>query len=637
MSTIVTRAGKGSTLTFAEVDANFTNLNTDKLEFSSEPVRHSVRPSLLLDFANTKQLDPRITFTRASTAMFYDGKTTAMAEQNLLANSKDFTNIAYGWYTNSGFYATVTINDTTAPDGTTTGAKLAATATTNNFLRCQDSKQTVSTITTVSWFVKAGDVSWVALRNLAVSGSPYVWFNLSTGVVGTQQSGLTGSIQSVGSGWYRCSITGTTASSIANNFIDIVPCASDNSQTVVIGNYIYIWGAQIESRSAVSAYTPTTTAAITNYIPALQTAASGVARFDHNPTTGESLGLLIEEQRTNLFTYSDQFNNSFWTKGDASITANTLVAPDGTLTADQLIETATTNVHYVGTTTTPALNGITTTFSVYVKKGILSSAPNFIQLYLNFSVQGYANFNISNGTLGTTGGGATSSITPVGNGWYRCSITATPSTNCNAFVVFNNNNNSATAVPSYAGSTSSDVLIWGAQLEAGAFATSYIPTVASQVTRPADNASITGTNFSSWYRQDAGTFYSEANDYSGINNAYLAAYADGNNIVEFRGDGSLNRARVLIKTNGTFVVNTVSATSTQPIKQAASFTNGSVSSTANGALFVTNVNVQTPKLLTTLLIGEGITSSVKLNGAIKKIAYYPKSLTNAELQGLTTV
>ena len=634
MSTIVTRAGKGSTLTFAEVDANFTNLNTDKLEFSSEPVRHSVRPSLLLDFANTKQLDPRITFTRASTATFYDGRTTAKAEENLLANSKDFTNVAYGWYTNSGFYATVTINDTTAPDGTTTGAKLAATATTNNFLRCQDSKQTVSTITTVSWFVKAGDVSWVALRNLAVSGSPYVWFNLSTGVVGTQQSGLTGSIQSVGSGWYRCSITGTTASSIANNFIDIVPCASDNSQTVAIGNYIYIWGAQIESRSAVSAYTPTTTAAITNYIPALQTAASGVARFDHNPTTGESLGLLIEEQRVNLLTRSDDFANASWIKNQSTpLDSNVLIAPDGTLTADfvkTLVGSFTHGIYqsYSGTTGQ--------TFSVYAKAGDAS----LLTLDTNAAGTSYAVFNLSTGVV-VSSLGNTASITPVGNGWYRCVIANTTSATLYGVIGVRESYTSGNPWAASTG-TGKGIYIWGAQLEAGAFATSYIPTVASQVTRSPDAASITGTNFSSWYRADEGTVYTETVDGMPATSSARGIWSidDGttSNRLDLRRQTSTD-IQNFITVNGVTQANLsygYTAVNGVSFKNATVYKFNDIAGTLNSGTIQADSSAQIP-VVSGLRIGVLQASSVYLSGSIKKLAYYPKRLTNAELAGLTTV
>ena len=144
-------------------------------------------------------MDPRITFTRASTATYY-GTQTALAEQNLLLQSQDFTT---SW-TNS---ATVETADTdVAPDGTTTADTLAPTATTGFHGINQVNASTTGTTRTFSLFAKKGTTDFVQLYFNADS-NVFANFNLNAGTVGTVGSASTATITSVGSGWYRCVMT----------------------------------------------------------------------------------------------------------------------------------------------------------------------------------------------------------------------------------------------------------------------------------------------------------------------------------------------------------------------------------------------------------------------------------------------
>jgi hypothetical protein len=162
----------------------------------------------------------------------------------------------------------------------------------------------------------------------------------------------------------------------------------------------------------------------------------------------------VEEQRTNLLQRSEEFDNAYWTKTNATVTANTVVAPDGTLNGDQLVEDTDTSVHQVGVSSNVGSAGAHT-FSIYAK----SAGRSFAVLRLE-SVSTY--FNLSNGTVGTTGAGHTAQITNVGNGWYRCSVTKTLSAATSSCAV-----RSATAngTDSYTGDGYSGIYIWGAQLE----------------------------------------------------------------------------------------------------------------------------------------------------------------------------
>jgi hypothetical protein len=257
----------------------------------------------------------------------------------------------------------------------------------------------------------------------------------------------------------------------------------------------------------------------------IQTAASGVPRFDHNPTTGESLGLLVEEARTNLLLRSEEINNIAWSASQVPTpSANTTTAPDNTVTAETISVVVSGNNREVGQAFT-SIAGTTYSFSFFVKAGTTSWC------YLIFSDRtAHSNgwyFDVTNGAVGgVTGLSAgtnvtrvSSSILPAANGFWRCQVTLTVANSAIYFatvgVVAANNNAGAAA-----GNT---IYIWGAQLEAGAFPTSYIPTVASTVTRAADVASITGANFSSWYNQGAGTLFLDVKSDQGLLSVFAIA------------------------------------------------------------------------------------------------------------------
>lgn len=562
----------------------------------------AIRPSLLLDFANTKTLDPRVTFTRASTATYYDGKTTVKAEENLLTYSQEFDNAIW-----AKGQATITANSTTAPDSSATADTVIANATVAEMYLRYTTSQVASTAYTVSVYAKAGIVNFVRLRNLAVSGSPNAWFNLSTGAVATVGAGLTASITSVGSGWYRCVITGTTLASIVNNAIDIAPSTADNSTAVTLNDSVYLWGAQYEQRSAVTAYTATTSQPITNYIPALQTALSNVARFDHNPTTGESLGLLIEEQRTNLCAYSQEFGNATWGKIGITVESNAAVGIDGTISANLLNGSG--YIERQSTTTAQTVVG-----SVWVK-GYGSGVGTTVKLRL--IRDSYAQV--------ITGPDVT-----LTDQWVRISFSGTFSSAPSSTVSLRIDSLNKT-------------LVWGAQLEAGSFATSYIPTTTAQVTRSADTASMTGTNFSSWYRADEGTLYSDTAVFNNASTAKFCAYlgdsTQSNRIIHYF---SITSPYAVITTTGTaqatfsFSAPSVDSNGAYISKQATAYKANDSAGSANSNAASSDTSVIIP-IVSQLVIGASATSGTSaLGGTVKKIAYYPIRVTNVQLQALTS-
>jgi hypothetical protein len=641
-STATTQAGIATT---QATNAATSAAQASAVALGNEPVRHSVRPSLLLDFANTKTLDPRITFTRASTGTYYDGKTVAKAEENFLTQSEALDNGA-SWVVSG---STITANSTAAPDGATTADTITETITTAGHVVRTNNLAFVTAATDYAFsvYLKAGTSNFAYLTFSADgTGSTYFGsvFDLTGGGTVSQTYSLNGTlvssaITSVGNGWYRCQVIGRlNAVASVRAYIGIAPTGTGNTLNSVgaisylgTGATVFAWGVQLEQRSSVTAYTATTTAAITNYIPALQTAAAGVARFEHNPVTGESLGLEIEEQRTNLTNYSEQFDNAYWTKTNLSIEANSIVAPDGTLTGEKISPTTTSGVHKVARTISTS-TGVAHTATIYAKQGGYSR----IQISEPGWTGAVALFDTSSGTVVSSGSGGTGTITSVGNGWYRCSLSLTSG---GTSIFFEVNVISGTNT-SFAGDGFSGVYIWGAQLEAGGFATSYIPTVASQVTRSADAASMTGTNFSSWYRNEEGMLYGEAQIANLLsNNRGIAQLDNGSNdnhirIAYSNADGGF-LSGFRLNAGTAFRPSTLTGTANAPIKLSITYKTADIASSINAGTVGTSTQ-QFPMSLTTLRIGS-LQGGFELNGTIKKLAYYPKRLTNAELQGLTTV
>ena len=557
----------------------------------------NIIPSLSLDFANVENLDPRITFARASTATYYNGVTTAKAEENLLIRSQDYS--ATWTVTNL-----TPVTGKTAPDATSTATEFTASA--------------ANAVLTQGYTAIAGSYTFsVFLRR--VTGSGDIQIAADNGTWTTKV--ITGT-------WARYDVTQTVAAGSKTAGVRVVTST----------DAIEVWGAQLEQRSAVTAYTPTTTQPITNYVPVLLSAANNVARFDHNPVTGESLGLLIEEQRTNLLERSEEFDDAYWTKTNSSITANTIVAPDGALTGDKLVEDTTASATHQVSRNIAVTSGVAYTFSFILKAGERTRCSLELQPGNVWSSSQQRVFiDLAAGIIvATTGGANTAAITNLGNGWYRCSISSTASVTGTATFALLANDPSGNRA--YTGDGYSGLYIWGAQLEAGAFPTSYIPTVASQVTRSADAASMTGVNFSSWYNQAEGTLYGETTFITGdvrqlfqVTGAGTAANDIGINSTSA---AMSPRLRINVNSVNQAEPNVVLAANTL-FKTAGAYKVNNVNIGVNGSLGTLDTDATIP-VVDRLFIGARDGGSRNLNTCIRKLSYYPKRLTDSELVALTT-
>jgi hypothetical protein len=366
----------------------------------------------------------------------------------------------------------------------------------------------------------------------------------------------------------------------------------------------------------------------------IKTATTNEARFDHNPTTGESLGLLVEEQRTNLITNSESLANAT----GATISNNTTTAPNGFVTAQTLTEDTSTGAHSVNTASITWAGNTNYTFSIFLKANTRTQV-NLAFGSSSFWVNGQRNalFDLSTGTIVSVAGSpVVASIEAFPNGWYRCRVTATtiaaPASSTVQIQLY-------VGSTSYPGDGASGIYFWGAQLETSAFPTSYIPTTGATMTRNADVASITGTNFSSWYRQDEGTSYGEFTRFASTNTQQGRVFSFS--------DGSTTNAIEIYQTGPTNPAAQISASGLQAQWLGAGFTTGLLVkevlgyqlnnslSSFNGSSETIDAACTMPTALTQARIGDRHDGVRSLNGTIRRLTYWPRRLGNEVLQEVT--
>lgn len=363
----------------------------------------------------------------------------------------------------------------------------------------------------------------------------------------------------------------------------------------------------------------------------LKYAGTGVLRYDHDPSSGAPLGALIEGSRTNSLTRSEEADNAAWTKAKTTVTANAVAAPDGATTADTLVEDNTSGEHYIDQNFA-ATNAVVYTWSTWVKA---AAGTRSLRLRTATAVAAFVDFNPSTGVLGTPSGG-TATATAYANGWYRVALTVTAGSTttlvCRRQVV----NAGST---SYLGDLTQAFYLWGAQLEVGAFASSYIPTTSGTVTRSADDVSM------AYALLPASVGGNEATLFADVDFPNYAA-AIGKSLITLQVSSS-ERLRLNINSSAVLDGEVISAsadtlTGSAPTiatrltkaAMAARANEAAVSANGSGGTTVDTAVTMPVGTYDTLKIGAG-SSGGEPYGTIRKIAYYPRRMTAAEIDALT--
>jgi hypothetical protein len=368
----------------------------------------------------------------------------------------------------------------------------------------------------------------------------------------------------------------------------------------------------------------------------IQLSSANTPRFDHDPTTGESLGLLVEESRTNLLRYSEQLDNALWGKSGGSLVPNVETSPAGDQTADKFVPNTTNSFHYPKTPAPLGSSGLTYTYSVFVKQSgyryLLINTPSgttagnsgpIIDLQDGVVVVNYTS------AYPTT-------VVNAGNGWWRVAFTFTGN---GSPITLDHNPFPTTSVTTYAGDGTSGVLLWGAQLEEGSFPTSYIPTTGTALTRNADLASITGSNFSSWYNQSEGSFYYEGaarnNPLNGLR------FVSGTHPRSFLNSGSAGNNNVG-SYDGTYSVGLgevdpgVGGIDWQDgAKAAVSWSSDTRTITKDGQVPYTAISNQHNIAETQVYLNRSSNGTSILSGTIARLTYFPDRLEDSVLQAIT--
>ena len=387
-----------------------------------------------------------------------------------------------------------------------------------------------------------------------------------------------------------------------------------------------------EAFSDIFTFTRSTTGTYFDANGVMQTAAINTPRFDHNPLTGEKLGLLIEEQRTNLVTYSEDL--SMWAGTSATtLTSNVATAPDGNTTADKISDAdTTTTFRRANPAGLSVTSGVTYTVSCYVQ----AAGHNYFYIrtdHVAGTLQNIA-IDLTNGSITRTPAGWTVSVQDCGGGWYRLIATAQTTATAGRIIYASISSVAVTSdgISSYAGTVGSGVYVWGFQFEQGAFATSYIPTTSTAVTRSADTINSSATNtipFADWYNIPTGGTIFTATDTLSVGSLFIGNTPSGEKW-DTRNNSSTNVRSIIDHLSGSTGYTSLTVPDAYGRHKTAS-TN-----------FLNSFIMCFDGVLSPFDGGGVIAEISSINlmkdvvGHIKEFRYYPIRVSNASLQELTT-
>ncbi|MEB3209615.1 MAG: hypothetical protein VKK63_11980, partial [Synechococcus sp.] len=336
-------------------------------------------------------------------------------------------------------------------------------------------------------------------------------------------------------------------------------------------------------------------------------------RFDHDPTTGESLGLLVEESRTNLLTYSEDLSQLLITR--ATVTVNTLTAPDGTLTADKLEKTL-SSASYTYTSQSFTQN-TAYSFSVFAKSGSTGEIR-----FTDFSTGNSVSFNLATATVENTDADwSNAKIEEFANNWYRVSAIFTPTTTGSRNVSYAFINTATIGDYAY---------FWGAQLEEGSFSTSYIPTEGTTVTRAASLADLINSAIANNIRSFYVEFRSPASGTCGVVSLNDSTANERAAVITSGTDPKL-----VVVDGGTTQADIDAGTVTAGVKTRVAVRIGTndFAISINGGAVVTDTSGTLPTM-DRLMIGR-TQAGEYLNGTIARYTGWTESLADSTLQSLT--
>jgi hypothetical protein len=506
--------------------------------------------------------DGDMTFTRESTATrVNEAGLVELVPYNLSSRSEEFDNAAW-----TAGNVTATASSGVSPDGTNNAYLINVSVPSAHYLR-QTITVTASTAYVFSFWAKRGTIT-----NLT-----YSIYNMTAGanILSTDYYSQTNS-----STWTRINIPFTTP--VGCTSIGVYPIRD----TPATGTF-YLYGAQLVEGSSALTYQKT--------VDRLD-----IPRIDY--TGGGCPSILLEPQRTNLLTYSEQFDNAAWVKqGTSSVSGNTTIAPDGSLTADTLSGATGTDVS--GNVLRKNVSGtVDSTLSIYIKSLGSTSFTIYIRNGLSGAVQ-------------------SQSITPNGT-WQRVTLTSNPN---NGQVFF--------------GNTDGDVAIWGAQLEAGAYPTSYIPTTTIKLARNADVINRNDIYTNNLITAAGGTWFVDlinnvvmSRDTSNLG-LFIADSSDGitGNVISLRNNSSLSPKRLTINKRIAGSQTQIYITTTDHVKVAIKW-NGTTADVFENGIKVVSATSFTA---TDMEFFSGTGSDV--SKYIKQMALFPTPLHDDECIALTTL
>lgn len=347
-------------------------------------------------------------------------------------------------------------------------------------------------------------------------------------------------------------------------------------------------------------------------------------RFDYDPTTLTARGLLIEGAATNLLCWSESFaisgGSTNWYYNSNTGTVVSTTNPAGGSTAFQFAETANSGPLQQSVTVTNAVHTFSAWFKASTYSGTTTTQVQF-GLYTTSFVAGTASIISGPGSTSVAGNVVTLSGLSTSQ-WTRVQFTTTAALSAGTVATL--------MYPNTTGfQTNASFYIWGAQLEAGSGASSYIPTGASTVQRATDSCVMSGTNFSSWFNATQGTLLTTWSG-TGVTSGRYATINDGsasNQIWTGFSESAIY--------NGSFQASFGTA-GTANGKVALAYLLNDAAWCLNGGAVSTDTSVTLPTGLNQICIGNSQAGTAAINTALRTVKYFPLRLTSAQLQTLTT-